>query len=90
MNLEGIVGAGYSVFIYDDPEVSFNLTAAAYPSINDLGRLRSDVDSSLKWEVFNDFYLKWTFYYSFDSKPLSGSGEKSDWAISLVGFEYKL
>jgi hypothetical protein len=90
VNLEGILGAGYSVFIYDDPEVSFNLTATAYPSLNDPGRVRSDVDSSLKWEVFNDFYLKWTFYYSFDSKPLSGSTEKTDWAITLVGFEYKL
>jgi len=90
VNLEGILGAGYSIFIYDDPEVSFAVTAAAYPSLNDPGRVRSDVDSSLKWEVFNDFYLKWTFYYSFDSRPLSGSPEKSDWALTLLGFEYKL
>lgn len=90
VNLEGIISAGYSIFIYDDPEVSFDLTTAVYPSLNDPGRVRSDVDSSLKWEVFTDFYLKWTFYYSFDSRPLSGSTKKSDWAITLVGFEYKL
>ncbi len=90
VNFEGILAAGYSIFIYDDPEVSFDVTASAYPSLNDPGRVRTDVASSLKWEVFNDFYLKWTFYYSFDSRPLSGSTEKSDWALTLVGFEYKL
>jgi hypothetical protein len=53
-------------------------------------RVRSRIDSNLKWEVFKDFYLKWTFFYSYDSKPLSKDGEKSDWAVSLVGLEYKL
>jgi hypothetical protein len=34
--------------------------------------------------------LKWTFYYSYDSRPLSTTASKSDWAISLLGLEYKL
>ena len=88
-NLEGLVVANYSVFIYDDPEVSFNLSAKLIPSLSTLGRVRSDLDSNLKWEIFNDLYLKWTFYYKFDSQPL-GSGEKSDWAVTLIGGEYKL
>lgn len=89
-NIEGLLGTNYSIFIYDTPEVSFNLSCNLIPSLNDLGRVRVDIDSNLKWEIFHDFYLKWTFYYSFDSRPLSGTAERNDWAISLLGLEYKL
>ncbi|MCK4992185.1 MAG: DUF481 domain-containing protein [Bacteroidales bacterium] len=89
-NIEGIVAANYSVFIYDDPEVSFDISSNIIPSINNPGRIRSETESNLKWEVFNDFYLKWSFYYSFDSEPLAGGAEKSDWGITLLGLEYKL
>ncbi len=89
-NMEGLVVADYSMFIYDDPEVSFNVTANLFPSLTTLGRIRTNIDSSLKWEVFNDFYLKWTFYYNFDNQPLSESAEKNDWAVTLIGVEYRL
>jgi hypothetical protein len=89
-NLEGVLRADYSVFIFDNPEVSLDLTGDLIPSINDPGRVRSTIKSSLKWEMFNDLYLKWSFYYNYDSRPLSETAEKADWAISLIGVEYKL
>ena len=89
-NAEGVVMANYSVFIYDDPEVTFNLSGDLIPSLSDLGRVRTTIDSNLKWEIFNDLYLKWSFYYNFDSRPLSETAEKNDWAITLLGLEYKL
>lgn len=89
-NLEGVLRAVYNVFIFENPEVSLSLSGDLIPSLSDLGRVRSNIDSSLKWEIFSDFYLKWTFYYSFDSRPLSETAEKTDWAISLIGVEYKL
>lgn len=89
-NLEGLVMADYSIFIYDDPEVSFNLSPKMIPSLSDWGRVRFDLDSNLKWEIFNDFYLKWTFYYNYDSRPLTDGAEKNDWAVTLLGVEYKL
>ena len=89
-NLEGVFRAVYSVFIFENPEVSLDLSGDLIPSVNDPGRIRSNIHSSLKWEVFNDLYLKWTFYYNYDSRPLSETAEKADWAISLLGVEYKL
>lgn len=89
-NVEGLFAVNYSVYIYDNPEVSFDISSNIIPSLNDLGRVRSETESNLKWEIFSDFYLKWTFYYSFDSRPLSGTAEKSDWAVTLLGLEYKL
>jgi hypothetical protein len=89
-NLEGVITSQYSVFIYDDPEVSFDLTATLIPSLTTLGRVRTNIDSSLKWEIFSDFYLKWTLWYNYDSQPLSTGAEKNDWAVTLIGLEYKL
>jgi hypothetical protein len=89
-NMEGLVVVDYSVFIYDNPEVSFTMNSKLIPSLSDWGRVRFEIDSNLKWEVFNDFYLKWTFFYNFDSRPLTEGAAKNDWAITLLGVEYKL
>jgi hypothetical protein len=89
-NLEADLTAMYSVFIFDDPEVSFNLTAELIPSLSSPGRVRTNIDTSLKWEIFNDLYLKWTVWHNHDSKPLSTTAAKNDWAVTLIGVEYKL
>lgn len=90
-NIEGKIVGDYTVFIYETPELSFNFNGSLIPSLNDPGRIRSEIRSALKWEVLNDLFLKWSFYYIFDSRPLSGSEEeKSDWGISMLGIEYDL
>jgi len=89
-NLEGVFRVMYSVFIFESPEVSINLRGDLIPSLSDFGRIRTNIDSSLNWEIFNDFYLKWSFYLNYDSSPLSETAEKYDWAVSLIGLEYKL
>jgi len=89
-NLESLVVVDYSVFIYDDPEVSLTMSTKLIPSLSDWGRVRFDLDSNLKWEIFNDFYLKWTFFFNYDSRPLTENAEKNDWAVTLLGVEYKL
>ena len=89
-NLEAVFVTDYSVFIYDDPEVSFSINANVIPSLNDLGRVRSNITSDLRWEIFTDFFMKWSVYYTYDSKPLSETAAKSDWAITMLGIEYKL
>ncbi|MEN8155363.1 MAG: DUF481 domain-containing protein [Bacteroidota bacterium] len=89
-NLETVFVGEYSIYIYDAPEVSFNFHINVLPSLSDPGRVRNEIDSSLKWEVFTDFFLKWSFYYSYDSRPLSVDAEKNDWAITMLGIEYEL
>lgn len=89
-SIEALLNSDFSMFIYDSPKLTFNLSGQLTPSISDFGRVRVDVDSNISWEVFHDFYLKWTFYYTFDSRPVSTTAAKSDWAVSLLGIEYKL
>lgn len=88
-NLEGAVSLKFSVFKYSFPKLSFDLKGTVYPSINDWGRIRTYVESTLSWEVLDDFYFKWSFYHDFDNRPLNSTGSLSDWAIGLLGIEYK-
>jgi hypothetical protein len=89
-NLEAKVTLSYKVYIYDSPEVTLNVRGDLIPSLNDPGRVRTQIDSNLSWEIFTDFFLKYNLFYSFDSRPLSETASKNDWAISLLGIEYKL
>ena len=89
-NLESVFTGEYSIFIFKAPEINFTLAADLIPSLSDFGRIRTEINSNLRWEVFTDFFLKWTFYYSFDSQPLSEDAAKNDWAVTMLGIEYKL
>ena len=88
-NFEGVAMLNYSIFIYDSPEVSFNFDGNLIPSFNNLGRVRSEIDASLRWEILNDLFLKGTFYNSFDNRPVVETAEVNDWAVTF-GLEYKL
>lgn len=90
-NVEAKIVADYTVFIYDSPELSLNAHASIIPSLSDPGRFRTEVKSNLKWEVFNNLFLKWSFYHIFDSRPLSGGEEeRNDWGINTLGVEFDL
>lgn len=87
-NIEGIVGVDYSVFILNTPKLTLNSDSYIVPSLNIGGRLRSNINADLSWEVFNDFYVKWNLFYSSDNKPLSGVDTRNDWGTSF-GIEFK-
>ena len=87
-NFEGLFGLRYSLFVMDSPQVTFNLEGFLLPSLNRFGRIRSEINTDLKWELFKDFYLKGSLFYSFDNEPLSGIDVNTDWGTSL-GFEFK-
>ncbi|TRX70643.1 DUF481 domain-containing protein [Carboxylicivirga sp. M1479] len=88
-NLEGALSLNFTVYKYSSPELSFYFKGTVYPSINNFGRFRTNLESTLSWEVLNDLFFKWTFYHDFDNRPLNSDDPLSDWAIGLLGIEYK-
>ena len=88
-NLEGIVYMNYMLYLYDFPNITLNVYSDLIPGLNHFGRIRSEISSSINWEIFKDLFLKYTFYNSFDNDPLSGIDIHGDWGITL-GLEYKL
>lgn len=87
-NVEGMVTTQYQIFIYDHPKVSLETKLNIFPSITDFGRVRSNLDIALDWEIFIDFYWVLSFYFSFDNKATSTASE-TDFRID-TSFKYEL
>lgn len=87
--LEGYLQAGYDYFVYDSPKVSVSSDLTIYPVLSDWGRVRSDVDITLKWELVSD--LSWTlqFYGSYDNEPQAADGSTSDFGfVTGLGYSF--
>ena len=74
-NIEGLLNGKYQLFVYDHPKVSFQTSLNIFPGITDFGRIRSNLNSYLDWEIFLDFYWVLSFYFSYDNKPASTASE---------------
>jgi hypothetical protein len=86
-NAEGIFVLSYSLFILSSPKISFDFSFELSQNLKDIERTRLAINSNLKWEIISDFYIKYNFYYAFDSKPLSETASKKDWSTS-IGIEF--
>ena len=76
-------------FLFDDPELDWSTTIQLIPSITEDGRVRTEINTSLKWEIIGD--LKWgvSLYSSADNQPQDGSGKSSDYGINTsVTYEF--
>ena len=74
-NIEGLITGEYLLFIYDHPKMSLQSSLNIYPGITDFGRIRSNLDVSLDWEIFLDFYWELAFYFNYDNKPTSNASQ---------------
>jgi hypothetical protein len=78
---EGVVKAKYSLFTYDSPKTSLDVTTAYYPSITTSGRHRFDFSTTFSHELVSDFFVNLSFYSNFDTKPATQDASKSDFGI---------
>ena len=86
-NLEGNLRIGYDLFSFSNPDIIIETYISPFISLTEKGRYRADSNLSVKWEVFNDFYFKTTFYYNFDSKPPTSSASAFDYGTT-IGISY--
>jgi len=88
-NLEAAAGVDYSNFAYDFPNTDIRVTAMGYLGLNQWGRFRLEANSSLRREVFSDFYVGLNFYESYDSEPATAGAQKNDWGAGLtLGYSF--
>jgi hypothetical protein len=87
-SLEGVLGASWRIFRFNEPEISLASTAYLYPSLTESGRYRGNLDVSLRREFFSDFFFDISLYESYDSDPPSG-GETTDYGIiTSLGYKF--
>jgi len=82
-NLEGLIAAEYSKYVFDDPTVNMSLRLSVYPSITESGRVRAQFDANIRRELISDLYWDLTFTDSYDSDPVSSGAEStSDYSVT--------
>jgi putative salt-induced outer membrane protein YdiY len=88
-SLEGLLALDWEAFRFDSPKLDFSTGAAVFPSLSQAGRVRSQTDVRLTYEVFNDFNAGVRLSDTFDSRPPEGA-TKNDYIVTLtIGWSYR-
>ena len=70
------------------PETSITFTSKVYPSLEDFGRYRAEVDLSLRREFVEDLFFDLTLGYSYLSEPPTDA-ESADYVITTsLGYSF--
>jgi hypothetical protein len=67
---------------YDTPELDWSTSLDVIPSLTESGRVRTEFDATLKWEILHDFFWQLEYYYSSDNQPQSEDASSSDFGIT--------
>ena len=83
-SVEAKFGVDWDWFLFDDPELDWSTQLEVFPNLSEWGRVRANLDTSLKWEMISD--LKWgiSLYSSFDNQPQSAEGATSDYGVNTT------
>ena len=81
-NVEMLLGTLFDWYRFSSPEIDLSSSFVVYPSLTDLGRVRSRVDISLRWELVDDLYWQLSFFDDHDSDPPPESSSKGDYGIN--------
>jgi len=81
-SIEASFAVNWDWFLFDDPELDLSMTYKVFPSLTESGRIRSELDTTLSWEIIGD--LKWalSYYGSWDNQPQSEDASTSDYGIN--------
>lgn len=79
---EAVLGLRHELFTWGQKETDITTTVIAFPSLSDLGRLRVEFNTRIRWEIFKDFFWSASAFDSFDSQPPAEDVERNDFGIS--------
>jgi hypothetical protein len=79
--------AGTELNLFDTGDLSLFSTLYFYPSLTEKGRVRTDFNFDIKYEFYNDFYVKGSVDFNYDNQP-AVQGNESDYVFGFsVGWE---
>jgi hypothetical protein len=88
-NIEAVANLRASYYTYDRPRTNIDFSFEYYPSLNDFGRQRIQLDAAFKREVWKDFFISLTVFDSFDSRPPNPESNTNDVGLVLsFGWTY--
>jgi Protein of unknown function, DUF481 len=65
---EALLGVDLEWFRFDEPELDVSMQLNVYRRLSGSGEPRSNLDVSLRWEIFSDFFWGLSVYYTYDAQ----------------------
>jgi putative salt-induced outer membrane protein YdiY len=88
-SVEAILGVGYDVFSFANPDLDLHTELVVFPSLTVSGRVRTQAEISLSYEIIDDLYIELSLQEYYDSEPQSAGAEKNDYAITTsLGYSF--
>jgi hypothetical protein len=87
--IEAILGSNWRIFRFSDPETSLTSGFTVYPGLSEWGRVRTDLNVSLRRELIEDLFFDLSLYHSYDSEPPTDEAAKDDYGIvTSLGYSF--
>jgi hypothetical protein len=86
-DVEVFISTDFATWRFNTPELDIDLKFNLYPSITDSGRVRSDTDLNVRWEIIEDLFFDISFWASTDNH--AESDRQADYGVT-TGLGWKL
>lgn len=86
-NLEGLLRGEFRLFYLRSPKLSLDAVLTVFPGITDAGRVRTNLDVTLRKELIKDFTWDLHVYANHDNRPANPTASQSDYGI-VTGLGY--
>jgi len=88
-SLDVILGTSYYFYRFEPLNADFDFSFALIPSLTESGRIRSDANLYLRWEIVNDFYFQVSMYANYDSDPGTEANSQYDYGTTTsIGYNF--
>jgi hypothetical protein len=89
-SIEGLLIGTWDAYRFDSPKLDFSTSMFLYPSLSTPGRVRGELTTRLKYELFSDFNVGVTATDTFDSEPPDETATKNDFIVTFtIGWSYR-
>ncbi len=78
---EGVFSVKFTFFRYNSPKSNISFKYDLYPSLTVDGRVRQELNTSLRHEVVSDLFVELSYYESRDNRPADETASTSDRGI---------
>ena len=88
-NTEGLLVYQFSYFTQHFPKTGFDVDARLLPGLSQWGRVRLEINTTVRRELFPDFTVSISVYDTFDNRPPSQGALKNDvGVVTSVGWVF--
>jgi hypothetical protein len=85
---EALIAMDFEWFRYDTPQLDVSTQFSLYKRLSGTREPRGNLDVNFKWEIFEDFFWSFSFYYTLDRQ--TETGEPTNDYGSFVSLGWKL